>query len=62
MIVQWIVYRTPIYVSEKQIAAFRLLVGQDETKCIVNNYRDVQQPVRSPKIVFTRNVALKSKL
>ena len=59
--VQWIVYRTPIYVSEKQIAAFRSLRSQDEAKCIVNNYRDIQQPVSAPKVIFARNV-LKSKL
>lgn len=59
--VQWIVYRTPYYVSEKQIATFRSLRSQDEAKCIVNNYRDIQQPVSVPKVIFTRNV-LKSKL
>lgn len=59
--VTWIVYRTPIYVSEKQIAVFRSLRCQDGTKCIVNNYRDIQQPKQQPKIIFTRNV-LKSKL
>lgn len=60
--VTWIVYRTPIYVSEHQVAVFRTLLGSDGKKCIVNNYRDVQQPKIVPEISFCRNCKLKSKL
>ncbi len=58
--VTWIVYRTPIYVSMRQVAVFRNLLDADG-KQILYNYRDVQEPKVKPRIIFSRNV-LKSKL
>ncbi|XP_055525018.1 carbonic anhydrase 2 [Wyeomyia smithii] len=55
--VTWIVYKTPVYVSRLQIAAFRELQScpKDSNKKIVNNYREVQVPKEHPEIIFVRN-------
>lgn len=58
--VTWIVYRTPIFVSQHQIAIFRTLLGPDG-KQILNNFRDIQTPKTEPRVIFTRNI-LKAKL
>lgn len=64
--VTWIVYKTPVYVSSRQIDAFRQLQScpKDSNKKIVNNYREVQVPKVSPEVVFVRNsnARLRSKL
>uniref|UniRef100_A0A1Q3FKL8 Putative carbonic anhydrase n=1 Tax=Culex tarsalis TaxID=7177 RepID=A0A1Q3FKL8_CULTA len=63
--VTWIVYKTPVYVSRAQCAAFRELQScpKDSNKKIVNNYRAVQVPKVSPEVVFVRNSGrLRSKL
>lgn len=62
--VTWIVYRSPVYVSRRQLALFRKL-GADHgnaAKKIVNNYRAVQTSVRPPTVTFVRNCRVKSKL
>ncbi|XP_052861206.1 carbonic anhydrase 2 [Anopheles cruzii] len=55
--VTWLVYKTPIYVSSAQLAAFRQLQAcpKDESKKIVNNYRPVQTPDVKPEVLFVRN-------
>lgn len=60
--VTWIVYRSPIYVSKRQVAAFRGLSGTEQGKKIVNNYRAVQVPKREPAITFVRSCRVQSKL
>lgn len=62
--VTWIIYRTPIYVSKGQVQVFRDLQScpKDESKKIVNNYREIQQPHKDPEIYFARNAKPKSKL
>lgn len=60
--VTWIVYRTPIYVSQKQVAIFRELIGSEKQKKIVNNYRPVQVPKKTPNITFVRSCRVQSKL
>lgn len=63
--VTWIIYRSPIYVSARQVAEFRNMqyCPVDDNKKIVNNYRPIQEPTQSPEIVFVRNVAqVKAKL
>uniref|UniRef100_A0A182Q233 Alpha-carbonic anhydrase domain-containing protein n=1 Tax=Anopheles farauti TaxID=69004 RepID=A0A182Q233_9DIPT len=55
--VTWLVYKTPIYVSSAQLAAFRQLQAcpKDTSKKIVNNFRTVQEPKQKPEVVFVRN-------
>ncbi|GAB0088997.1 Carbonic anhydrase [Sergentomyia squamirostris] len=63
--VTWIVYKTPIYVSRRQIEIFRNLCcsKEDHSKKIINNYRDVQRPRHNPRVVFVRNcINVKAKL
>ncbi|XP_049547161.1 carbonic anhydrase 2 [Anopheles darlingi] len=55
--VTWLVYKTPVYVSSAQVAAFRQLQAcpNDNTKKIVNNFRSVQTPEAPPAVAFVRN-------
>lgn len=63
--VTWLVYRTPIFISKKQTEIFRQLQSCpiDNTKKIVNNYREIQNSSAEPEIIFARNIYnIKSKL
>lgn len=60
--VTWIVFRNPIYVSRRQVALFRDLTGNDVGKKILNNYRPIQEPKKTPAITFVRNCRVQSKL
>ncbi|XP_037936351.1 carbonic anhydrase 2 [Teleopsis dalmanni] len=62
--VTWIIYRAPIFVSMGQVNVFRNLQScpKDETKKIVNNFREIQKPEKDPEITFARNAKPKSKL
>lgn len=60
--VTWIVYRNPIYVSRQQVAIFRELMGNEKDIRIVNNYRAVQVPKKTPAITFVRSCRVQSKL
>ncbi|XP_055681739.1 carbonic anhydrase 2-like [Lutzomyia longipalpis] len=63
--VTWIVYKSPVYVSSRQIELFRGLCcsKEDHSKKIINNFRDVQRPRHNPRVVFVRNcINTKSKL
>ncbi|XP_053675809.1 carbonic anhydrase 2 [Anopheles nili] len=55
--VTWLVYKTPIYVSGRQLDSFRQLqaCAEDPNKKIVNNFRPVQVPLREPELIFVRN-------
>lgn len=60
--VTWIVYRSPVYISKRQVAIFRALNGNEAGKKIVNNYREVQVPKKAPEITFVRCCRVQSKL
>ncbi|XP_055306150.1 carbonic anhydrase 1-like [Sitodiplosis mosellana] len=54
--VTWIIYRTPVFVSKQQVAAFRDLQSTDNTNKITKNCRSIQTPVQMPPVIFTGTV------